>query len=112
MSNDGCEHHALDESGDYVAQINGREDIMDVEKWRQASAEEHEQPTGQYAEEIRNDAEARNGNQSSQILGGEDKLDWLERHDAEGIEFLGDLHRPDLSRKRRPGAPAHRNRRE
>src|ERR1700721_1030423 len=78
---------------------------MDVEQWRQMGAEKNKQRTRQYAEEIRNNAEARNGNQSGQILGREDKLYRLERHDAKRGEFLSHLHRPDLSPKPPPGRP-------
>ena len=112
VSDDGREHHALDESGDYVVQGNGSQHIMAIKQWRQAGAEEHEQPTGQDAEDIRNDAEARNRNQSGQIFGREDEFYWFERHDAEEIEFFRNFHRPDLSRERRSGAPTHGDRGE
>jgi len=58
MSNDGCEHHAFDQSGDHVAQVDRIEHIVDIQQWRQASAKEHEQAAGQNAEQIRDDAEA------------------------------------------------------
>src|SRR5258706_8793403 len=69
-------------------------------------------PPAKNAEEIRDDAEARDRNQSCQILRCEHKLDRLQRHDAERIEFLRDFHGPDFSRECRAGSSADGNRRE
>src|ERR1700733_7968342 len=107
LSNNGSEDNALDEPHNYVAQIDGLENIAEVQRGRQANAEEHEQCPGQNATNVRDNAETRNRNQGGQILGCEHKLYRLERHNAEGIDLLGHFHSPNLGREGGAGSATY-----
>src|SRR5579863_6096847 len=99
MSDDCGKGYALDESGDHVAQHDGVQHVAEVEKWSESGAEEHEHSARQNAANVRDDTETRNADQRRQILWSQQKLHGFKRHHTKGIEFLGHLHGPDLSRE-------------